>query len=59
MTDGEVVVTGAAGFIGRWVVRELLDREYTVTGLDNFSNGSRRNIDEFQDDSDVSTSLPR
>lgn len=44
-----VVVTGAAGFIGRWVVRELLDRGYTVHGVDDLSNGSRRNIAEFSD----------
>jgi len=51
MTDRNttIVVTGAAGFIGRWVVNELLDRGYTVRGLDNFSNGSRRNVEEFHD----------
>jgi nucleoside-diphosphate-sugar epimerase len=42
-------VTGAAGFIGRWVVAELLDRGYTVYGLDDFSNGSDRNIAAFRD----------
>lgn len=42
-----VVVTGAAGFIGRWVVSELLDRGYTVRGLDDLSNGSRRNVAAF------------
>jgi len=50
MTDRHVAVTGAAGFIGRWVVHELLGRGDTVVGLDNFSNGSRRNIDAFADD---------
>lgn len=45
-----IAVTGAAGFIGRWVVNELLDRGYTVRGLDDLSNGSPRNIAEFEDD---------
>jgi UDP-glucose 4-epimerase len=49
MTNGTVAVTGAAGFIGRWVVDELLNRGYTVRGLDNLSNGSRRNIVAFED----------
>jgi UDP-glucose 4-epimerase len=43
-----VVVTGGAGFIGRWVVNELLDRGYTVRVLDDLSNGSERNVAEFQ-----------
>lgn len=43
-----IVVTGAAGFIGRWVVQELLDRGHTVRGLDNLSNGSRRNVAAFE-----------
>lgn len=46
-----VVVTGAAGFIGRWVVEELLSRGYDVRGLDNFSNGSQRNVRAFRDNS--------
>lgn len=45
-----VAVTGAAGFIGRWVVNELLDRGYTVRGLDDLSNGSYRNIKAFEKD---------
>lgn len=44
-----IAVTGAAGFIGRWVVAELLDRGYEVRGLDDFSNGSTRNISEFDE----------
>ena len=48
MTRGTVAVTGAAGFIGRWVVDELLDRGYTVRGLDDLSNGSWRNVADFE-----------
>ncbi|MEA5388491.1 SDR family NAD(P)-dependent oxidoreductase [Haloarculaceae archaeon H-GB11] len=47
-----VAVTGAAGFIGRWVVNELLDRGYTVRGLDNLSNGSTENVREFEANSE-------
>jgi nucleoside-diphosphate-sugar epimerase len=32
-----VLVSGAAGFIGGYVVEELLRRGYTVVGIDNFS----------------------
>ena len=48
MTHGAVAVTGAAGFIGRWVVDELLNRGYTVRGLDDLSNGSWRNVADFE-----------
>jgi len=45
-----VSVTGAAGFIGRWVVEELLDRGHHVVGLDDLSNGSRANVAAFETD---------
>jgi nucleoside-diphosphate-sugar epimerase len=51
MTAGTVAVTGAAGFIGRWAVDELLSRNYEVIGIDNLSNGSKRNIEGFWDNS--------
>ncbi|KHD38307.1 NAD-dependent dehydratase [Clostridium acetobutylicum] len=43
-----ILVTGGAGFIGRWVVKKLLDDGNTVTALDNLSNGSIENIEEFK-----------
>jgi nucleoside-diphosphate-sugar epimerase len=36
-----VVVTGSAGFIGGYLVEELLRRGYRVVGLDNFSKYGR------------------
>lgn len=43
-----VLVTGAAGFIGRWVVGELLDRGHTVLPVDNLVAGSLANLAEFE-----------
>ncbi len=42
-----VLVTGGAGFIGRWVVAELLNRSIEVTVLDDLSSGSEANLGEF------------
>jgi len=39
-----VLVTGAAGFIGRWVVAELLDRGHEVLPIDNLSEGDETNL---------------
>ena len=33
----KVLVTGSQGFIGGYVVEELLARGYTVVGVDNYS----------------------
>jgi len=40
-------VTGAAGFIGRWVVGELLARGHTVLPIDNLVAGDEENLAEF------------
>ena len=40
-----VAVTGAAGFIGSNLSAELLERGYTVRGIDNLSQGSELNIE--------------
>jgi len=43
-----VLVTGGAGFIGRWLVKRLLSEGYQVTALDDLSNGQLVNIEEFR-----------
>ena len=37
MTRTKVLVTGSSGFIGGYVVQELLARDYEVVGIDNHS----------------------
>ena len=41
------VVTGAAGFIGSHLSEALLDRGFTVVGLDNLSTGDLRNVEHL------------
>jgi UDP-glucose 4-epimerase len=38
---GNILVTGAGGFIGSHCTKELLSRGFRVHGLDNFSTGNR------------------
>jgi UDP-N-acetylglucosamine 4-epimerase len=40
------LITGAAGFIGSHLVDHLLLLDQKVVGLDNFSNGKRKNLDQ-------------
>ena len=42
------LVTGGAGFIGSHIVEELLWRGDTVRILDNFSSGTRANLESFR-----------
>lgn len=43
-----ILVTGGAGFIGRWVTSKLIKDGHKVTAFDNLSNGSLENIEEFK-----------
>jgi UDP-glucuronate decarboxylase len=41
------LVTGAAGFLGSHLVEELLKRDVSVVGIDNFLTGTKENIDHL------------
>jgi UDP-N-acetylglucosamine 4-epimerase len=42
------LVTGCAGFIGSHLIETLLRLNQSVVGIDNFSTGHRRNLDEVR-----------
>ena len=46
----KVMITGVAGFIGSNLAGALLERGYNVIGLDNLSQGFKRNIKELLGD---------
>ena len=43
-----VLVTGAAGFLGSHLCDELLNRHYYVVGIDNFFRGKKENLPEHE-----------
>lgn len=43
------LVTGVAGFIGSNLLESLLELDQDVVGLDDFSTGHRKNLDEVRD----------
>ena len=60
-----ILITGAAGFIGSHLTKHFLDQGHFVLGLDNLCTGRLKNIEEFQTNShflfenvDVSKPLP-
>ncbi|MFG6115330.1 dTDP-glucose 4,6-dehydratase [Halobacillus sp. MO56] len=44
-----ILVTGGAGFIGRWVVARLLEEGHFVWVLDDLSNGREENLKTLKD----------
>lgn len=40
----KILVTGGAGFMGSWLVDELIDIRHEVINVDNLLGGSRRNV---------------
>lgn len=45
----KILVTGGAGFIGRWVVDQILNDGHKVWVLDDLSNGSMENIGDLKE----------
>ncbi|HPA25391.1 MAG TPA: NAD-dependent epimerase/dehydratase family protein [bacterium] len=41
------LITGAAGFIGTHLIKDLLEKDYHVIAVDNFITGSEKNIDPY------------
>ena len=44
----KILVTGAAGFVGSHFCEAMLDNGHIVLGLDDFSTGSRVNLESFE-----------
>ena len=43
----KVLITGVAGFVGSNLAKELLGKGYQVVGIDNYSQGFKRNIEDL------------
>lgn len=43
------VITGGAGFIGSYIVKHLINKNYDVTIIDNFSRGRLENLSGFEE----------
>ena len=44
----KILITGVAGFIGANLCEYMLEKGYTVVGLDNFATGYAYNIKDFK-----------
>ena len=47
------LITGVAGFIGSNILKELLNLNQSVIGLDNLSTGHQNNLDDLKKNTHV------
>lgn len=47
----KILITGVAGFIGSNLASQLLQKGYSIVGIDNLSQGDKLNIESFNNDS--------
>ena len=52
-----ILVTGGSGFIGRWVVKRLLEDDNHVWVLDDLSNGRTENLDEIRENPNLDITI--
>ena len=45
--DMKILITGAAGFLGSHLTKRILDDGHQVLGVDDFSTGSKKNIESL------------
>ena len=53
----KILVTGGAGFIGRWVVKHLLEDNNRVWVIDDLSNGSEENLNQFRNNPNLDVKI--
>lgn len=52
-----ILVTGGSGFIGRWVVKRLLEDDNRVWVLDDMSNGRLENLNDLRDNPNLNVTI--
>lgn len=45
----KILVTGGAGFIGKYLVKSLQENNHIISIIDNFSNSDKKSISTFED----------
>jgi len=49
----KVLVTGGAGFVGSHLIEQLVKENKTITVVDDFSNGSLKNLEPFKENIEI------